>query len=253
MKEKRRQSRRANLRCRCFICICQYDLFLQSYQLRCCIFVLFHRFSHWCIDICGVANGVVDTVVLCCIVRTVWQFGELNSGGQVARIIYQGAIQSEEVAHEACIEYGSVLTIAERIIYWSFGSRVTPAKSSRSHSPFTVLLSTFLYTHFYPQKNHSIIHIPNVSCWFPMEKRMKLCLFKYSHRAFIFLSLTSWFRGGFPVWRFAFSAPPSVHRSCECFEIQSFTPKTTENQDETRSMWRRWMLFWGNKYVYTCT
>ena len=142
---------------------------------------------------------------------------------------------------------------SRRLYYANIVQGECKAKSSRSNSPLTALLFTLLYTHFYPQKNHSIIHIPNVSCWFPMEKRMKLCLFKYSHRAFIFLSLTSWFRGGFPVWRFAFSAPPSVHRSCECFEIQSFTPKTTENQDETRSMWRRWMLFLGNKYVYTRT
>ena len=40
-----------------------------------------------------------------------------------------------------------------------------------------------------------------------MEKRMKHCLFKYSHRTFIFLSFTSWFWGGVPMWRFA----PSAH------------------------------------------
>ena len=82
-----------------------------------------------------------------------------------------------------------------------------PAKRSRNHSPFTTLLSTLLYTYFYPQKNHSNLQTPTVSYWFPMEKHMKLCLFKYSLRAFIFLSLTSWFWGGFPVWRF----DPSAH------------------------------------------
>ena len=54
---------------------------------------------------------------------------------------------------------------------------------------------------------------------------MKHCLFKDSHRAFIFLSLTSWFWGGF---RCEGLLPPSItgiYRPCECFKNQPFTPK----------------------------
>ena len=100
------------------------------------------------------------------------------------------------------------------------------AKSSRSNSPLTSLLFTLLYTHFCPQKNHSIIHIPNVYCWFPMEKRMKHCLFKYSHRVFKFLSFTSWFKAVFLCEGLLPPPITGIHRPCECFKDQPFTPKT---------------------------
>ena len=94
---------------------------------------------------------------------------------------------------------------------------------------------------------------PAGPCWFPMFFGVKHCLFKYSHRAFMIMPLGSWFWGGFPVWSFAFSVLRKRSPPCECFEIQSFTQKTIENQKETRPVWRRWMLFRGIIYVYTRT
>ena len=86
-----------------------------------------------------------------------------------------------------------------------------------------------------------------LSFWFSSVSSVKDWIFKHSHHETSFIPLTSWFRGGFTVKGLLFPPFTSVHRPCECFEIQTFKPKITENQTEIRTLWRNERFFWGNK------
>ena len=71
------------------------------------------------------------------------------------------------------------------------------------------------------------------------------------------MPISSWLRGGFPVWRLALStlhkrSPPVwiLCCPCECFVFQAFTLKTVVNQKKTNIVWMGEYYFREINYVY---
>ena len=60
----------------------------------------------------------------------------------------------------------------------------------------------------------------------------------------------SWFSAVSRCEGLLFQPFTSVHRPCECFKIQTFTPETYENQQEMRSVWRGEYFFREIETVY---
>ena len=123
---------------------------------------------------------------------------------------------------------------------------------------------TLLYTHFYSRKKHSLLHTKTFSSWFSIVLSVKALIFNPSQRTVLwrlFLPACQWIFGvkacSFnPSQVNLFSKRSTIsensqpksgkvtfHRQCEGLKDKAFTPKTCENQQKTRFMWRRECFF----------